>query len=201
MQEIWKDIPGIRGSYQASNLGRIKSLACCYKKISRGKTWMVEKKERILKRGWISNSGYEYTSLGSRQKKETHYWVLTAFRGPRPHKHVCNHKNGIKTDNRIENLEWVSVRSNVMHSRNTLMKKGKKINVDTCVEMIKLSHGGMLTKDIAKKFKMTRQGVSGIFTGIFWQSGDYPKIDEAIKKWPPRIKHERFNLRARVNTK
>jgi hypothetical protein len=68
----------------------------------------------------LNSSGYPSITLYDEQNgKKTfkvHHLVCEAFLGPRPEGLVVNHKNGIKTDNRIENLEYCSVAENVHHA-------------------------------------------------------------------------------------
>ena len=56
-------------------------------------------------------------SIGGKVKtRSVHSLVAEAFHGPRPDGHVVNHKNSIRTDNRPENLEWVTPQQNVRHA-------------------------------------------------------------------------------------
>lgn len=181
-EEIWKDVPNYEGHYSCSNLGNLKS-------IKNGV-------DRPLSTRSKNNSGYFTCSLvkdGKSKKLGIHVVVAISFLGDQTHlkKHV-NHKNKIKTDNRVENLEWVSVSENIVHSRNN-GAKGKKFTIKDCIEMIKLSHNGMPTKDIAIKYNTSRHAVSALFTGLKWPSHKYPEIAEAKKKWPPRLRHIKHN--------
>ena len=99
--EIWKTIEGYK-KYQISNLGRVKSL--CFGK------------EKILKNCENAN-GYLHVTLKNKTNKKTkkiHQLVAIAFLNHKPcgHKLVVNHKNFIKKDNRVENLEIVTQREN-----------------------------------------------------------------------------------------
>lgn len=91
--EEWRPICGYEGLYEVSNMGRIKSLKFG--------------KEKILKFGKRPN-GYLYVNLCKEKKMKTfrvHRLVGNAFL-ENPNGYRCyNHKNEIKTDNRVENLE------------------------------------------------------------------------------------------------
>ena len=97
MKEIWKTIEECP-NYAVSNHGRVKRI------VSGGGTT----KGRILK----SNSnrhGYVYVSLmnnGQAKYRRVSRLVLQAFVGDPPKGKECNHINGVKANNRVENLEW-----------------------------------------------------------------------------------------------
>lgn len=129
MQEIWKDCTyGIKGHYQVSNLGRVKSSERIVKRGS-GEQKMPEK----LLKTRIDENGYEFLGLYVGKKKQVfkkvHTLVAEAFLENNENKKCVNHKNAIKNDNRCENLEWVTYKENTAHAvKNNLMKPPKGEN-------------------------------------------------------------------------
>ena len=105
--EQWKDIKGYEGRYQASNLGRIRSLNRSVINC-RGRKQII--KEKVLKPENVFD-GYERVCL-CRNGKPKHHRVATlvyeAFNGPVPEGKELDHINGERTDNRLENLRVVS---------------------------------------------------------------------------------------------
>lgn len=91
--EEWRDIPGYEGLYQASNLGRIRSIYR-YKKIL---TPYIDKNGYLRVRLYKNKVGIY---------KGIHKWVAETFISNPNNFIEINHKNEIKTDNRVENLEW-----------------------------------------------------------------------------------------------
>ena len=116
MEEIWKDIEGYQGIYQVSNLGRVKSLYRQFLEPSGRKHTCPEK---ILKQT-LNMHGYFKVDLYKNRKhkvKTIHGLVATYFvKKSDDKKNEINHINKIRTDNRIENLEWVTSRDNIIHS-------------------------------------------------------------------------------------
>lgn len=109
--EIWKDIGGYEGLYQVSNLGRVRSL-------SRGV--LTPKKCNYLSIQLYNRGVYE--------NKTIHRLVAEAFI-PNPNNYPCiNHKNEIKTDNRVENLEWCTTKYNMNYGVATENNKDHQPN-------------------------------------------------------------------------
>lgn len=108
MEEIWKCIDGYEGLYQISNFGNVK------------------KEGRFLFPSQAN--GYLNIALHKNKKsqnKAIHQLVASAFiKNPYKRKEV-NHKDGNRSNNYVDNLEWVSHSDNILHSYHYLRKKNK----------------------------------------------------------------------------
>ena len=98
--EIWKDIPGYEGVYQVSNLGNVRSLKFG--------------KERMLKPG-KDRENYLHVDLSKNGKRKTckvHRLVADTFIPSIEGKEFVDHINGIRNDNRMDNLRWCTHQEN-----------------------------------------------------------------------------------------
>lgn len=115
--ELWKEVKGYEGYYEVSSIGRVRS-------VDRYVNTGIRHSEKKLVKGSLlklslKRNGYLAVDLrkGSKQKTvSVHRLVAIAFIPQVEGKPIVNHKNLIKTDNRVENLEWVTRSENVQHA-------------------------------------------------------------------------------------
>tara|TARA_R110002050_G_scaffold20402_7_gene57834 strand:+ start:22 stop:384 length:363 start_codon:yes stop_codon:yes gene_type:complete len=108
--EQWKDIGGYEGMYAVSNLGRVKSLP----RLTKHRFNDFMSKELILKPAIVK--GYQKVTLrksGAGKIYAVHRLVLGAFVKNVNELPSVDHINNIPTDNRLENLQWISIQDNI----------------------------------------------------------------------------------------
>lgn len=126
-EEIWKDIPGYEGYYQASNLGNIRSVervVFCRPGVQR------KVPSKVLAKNKAGNGGYYRVMISIKGKVKyvlVHILVALSFVDNPENKEQVNHINGNKLDNRAENLEWVTQSENMLHAYNLGLQKPKSV--------------------------------------------------------------------------
>lgn len=113
--ETWKNIPNTNNLYQISKDGNIRSLGRGW---DCGLGWNINIKTKNLKKT-INDIGYETVNIkqdNKRRLKYVHRLIAEAFIPNPLNKPNINHKNGVKADNRIDNLEWCTQSENIIHS-------------------------------------------------------------------------------------
>ena len=125
--ETWADIPGYEGTYQVSDVGRVRSLdRVIIGRDGRAQRW----KGRILKLN--KTNGYLSINLPTGMR-HVQRLVLLAFVGPPPAGCAACHKNDVRTDNRLCNLYWGTQSDNMFDAvRNGRNHQTKKTHCGKC---------------------------------------------------------------------
>ncbi|MBN2365735.1 MAG: NUMOD4 motif-containing HNH endonuclease [Calditrichaeota bacterium] len=175
LTEIWEQIQGF-GDYQISNHGRVKSFKY--------------KTPRILKQS-PNAEGYMRIVLYKNKKaytKKVHRLIAQAFIS-NPQNFPCiNHKNGIKIDNRIVNLEWCTYKENHIHARKiglypitdryrlnlSLAKRGEKSSTKLkSIDVIKIrddyAKGAANQFELVEKYLVGQDYISRIVNKKVWR--------------------------------
>ena len=150
--EIWKDIPNYEGIYQASNLGRVKSLERIN---ARGHRL----KEKILKTG-INQYGYYRVQLWKNsigKMYKVHRLVYEAFNGQIPEGLQVNHINEIKTDNRISNLNLMTPKENCNWGTGIERRAKKQINGKKSKTVLQYTLEDILIKEYPSAHQVERE--------------------------------------------
>lgn len=150
---MWKTVEGYE-QYEVSDSGYIKN-------IRTGKTLG----RRLDKDGYPSVYLY---SNGKGTNKKVHRLVAKAFLNRDPNRDQINHKNGIKEDNRVDNLEWCTRSENTKHAYSSgllrpnmgkAISAHRKVSDDCKTEILDMRSKGALLKDIARKYDMSVSGI------------------------------------------
>lgn len=128
--EIWRDIKGYEGLYQISNKGKVKCLP--KNVVCTPKGHVRHYPERIATQ--YTRGGYKYVELskgGEAKKYSVHRLVAIAFVPSSKSKTQVNHIDGIKDNNKSDNLEWVTPQENIKHAYENRLRpkfhKGRRV--------------------------------------------------------------------------
>jgi HNH endonuclease/NUMOD4 motif len=180
-EEGWKVIPSFP-DYEASTLGKV-----------RNKTTM-----KVIK--FHENFGYMTSHLYRDQKRcpvKAHRLIAETFIENPESKEVVNHKNSIRNDNRVENLEWNTIKENNDHKLTKHPSNVKKYlrpvwqcNKDTKQRIMRfnstLQAAMSINKDkakcIASKIRCVVNGTRNTTYGYYWENDPYPVIEGEVWK-------------------
>jgi len=113
MKEVWKDIPGFEGQYQASTFGRIRSVS---RRVDSGHGYRIV--QSIILKPIKAKTGYMVVNFVLKNRKQYlfHRLIALTFIPPIKGKRFVNHKDFDKANNRPDNLEWCTPKENILHS-------------------------------------------------------------------------------------
>lgn len=168
-EEIWKPILGYEDYYEVSNLGRVKRI-----KYGQGvRPYNI----LTLQMNTTKYLQIFLTVNGKSKSHKVHKLVAEAFLGPRPSGLDINHRNGIRTDNRIENLEYVTRSENERHAYDVLGKKcasgeaaGNTRYTEKDVKNIRRRYlQGEKKSDLAREYGMSHNNITSIIIRRTWK--------------------------------
>lgn len=170
----WLPVAGFEPFYEVSDEGKIRrNIAGHFRMVSTERT---------------NRKGYEVVEFCVNDEKTrqfVHRVVATAFHGKIPSvKHMVNHKDGNKRNNRADNLEWVTAKENTVHAWNSGLCKPmrgemngrSKLTAEQACEIRNLK-GVIGAREIAKRFNVSRSTVQQI---------------HQRKKWPEDLRVQEF---------
>ena len=118
-----------------------------------------EESHRIV--GFVAHSGYRCVT----RDKKIHQIVMELYGAPCPDpSYVIDHINGNKTDNRVENLQWVSQRDNVRKGRRVVL------SAELVRELKEIyQRGGVTVRELAESPGIKKKTLEGALWGGYWK--------------------------------
>lgn len=139
----------------------------------KGNVWSYKTNRFIRPR--MHTGGYHFITLHNRKQYDCfiHRLVVTKYLENTFNKRCINHINGIKTDNRVENLEWCTDSENQIHSRKTglhMEQRGensinKKLNNEKVFE---IRASNLTVKELSKQFNVTETAIRSVKRRLSW---------------------------------
>lgn len=168
MSECWKDIVGYEGYYQVSDLGNIRSVD---RTVVRTDGKKIRVKGKAIKT-FISEEKYTKVQLSKDFKYKNcyvHRLVAESFLTNAYNKPAVNHLDGIKSNNCVSNLEWVTNKENNIHAVKTNLVSNLKLDSEKASEIRKMYlAGGCTQRQLAKIYGVSQRLILYILKGGAW---------------------------------
>lgn len=162
MAEVWKDIPGYEGKYQASDQGRIRSLDRRVN-ICHGATRLM--RGRVLKPAGSKYSEHLSVVLGHGQNASmVHRLVALTFLGPCPQGQEVRHIDGNPLNNRIDNLTY-GTRTENIYDVMRIGKAWRALTINDVQDIRQRIYRGEKGTEIARIYKVSQGCISAIKKG------------------------------------
>jgi hypothetical protein len=173
--ERWKPVPEF-DDYQVSSMGRLKRV-----KTPSGKPYDLIIRPHQKKNGYAD---YWLWNRGLKNRFKAHTLIYTTFVGPIPDGLCINHKNGVKNDNRVANLEVMTRSENTKHGFRVLGRKAPnnpnpgekngsaKLTEDQVREIRRLCASGQYQYVVGRMFGVSQSAVQFIVNRRTWAHVD-----------------------------
>lgn len=185
--EIWVPIIGYEGVYEISNLGRVKSVQRTIEHHG-AKSGFYNKSEKILSpHRNLARGGYFEVNLwkGNKSKNfKIHRLVANAFIPNQENKSEVNHKDGDKSNNCVNNLEWATSQENINHAWNNNL-----INSNHRKVPIKWNETGICYESVVAASKATNCDRRSIFRVL---SGEYAHTKNKTFSYITKEEYEKY---------
>lgn len=180
MSEVWKVIPGYEGIYEVSDFGRVKS-------ILRTDRFGRTRGGMFLSPG-LGKNGYYTVALcknGKQKSRNVHKLVMEAFVGKS--EKVVNHIDGVRSNNNLSNLEYVTQRENVILGKLSQLNKSKSADY-AGVSLVKSTGNFEVRKVIERK---------AYYLGVYNSQSDAHRVYESVTNEVEAIEFRRRHIKVR----
>ncbi len=162
--EIWRDIPGYEGRYQASNLGRIRGLDRYVRCGTNGRGTRLIKGRALHPAGQQSDPHLRVVLGKGANGTLVHVHVAAAFLGPRPDGCDVRHLDGNPLNNRVDNLAYGSRTENILDVYR-IGRPWRALTVDQVRDIRLRLSAGEKGRALAKEYGVGEACISAIKTG------------------------------------